>query len=161
MSEKEITGIVEKDIVVTLAYKLTVEGELIDESDIEPIQFIQGKGEIIPGLENELFGLNIGEKKEITVQPKDGYGEIDPESIQDVPITEFPEEIPLEVGVELELKDTEGNELFAVILERGEDTVKLDFNDPLAGKELLFNIEILELRKATPVELEHGHVHED
>lgn len=160
MTDKDKPEEVADDMVVTIRYELSVEDEVVDATEEdEAIEFIQGQGQIIPGLEREIYGMKIGERKTIKVKPEDGYGKIDPEAIQEIPREEFPEDIPLEPGIELELKDQEGELLYAKILSVGKKTVKLDFNEPLAGKELLFDIEVVDLRDATPEELEHGHVH--
>jgi len=149
-------------LVVKMDYTLTVDGELIDTSDgSEPIEFIQGAGGIIPGLERELYGMAIGEGKDVVVAAADGYGEVDGEAHLDVPRAEFPAEIPMEVGTMLELQDEHGNPMHATITEVGAETVHLDFNHPLAGKELHFSVKIAGLRPATPEELDHGHVHEE
>lgn len=149
-------------LVVTMDYSLTVDGELIDTSEgSEPIEFLQGTGGIIPGLERELYGMAIGDGKDVIVSAEEGYGEVDEEAHMDVPRQEFPAEIPLEIGTMLEMQDQDGNPMHARITEVGAETVCLDFNHPLAGKELHFSIKIAGLRPATPEELDHGHVHED
>lgn len=153
---------VEKDLVVSLEYTLTVDGEVVDSSkENGPIDFIQGKGNIIPGLEKELEGMKLGESKKVNVIAKEAYGEFDPEAMDEVPLSDFPKDIPLEVGVELAVEDEDGEAMSAVIEEVGKDTVILNFNHPLAGKDLAFDVKILELRAATEEELEHGHVHGD
>ena len=162
MSTKEKPQLVEDDVVVTMRYELTVDGEVVDSSDNdEPIVFIQGHEQIIPGLEKAIYKMKIGDAKSVHVPPQEGYGEVDPEAYQDVPREEFPEDIPLKPGIELEMKDEDGEDLFATIVSVDKDTVRLDFNEPLAGKDLYFEVEILDLRHATPEELDHGHVHED
>ena len=151
---------VEDSLVVTLDYNLMVEDELMESTDDgEPIQFIQGIGQIIPGLENALYGLRVGDKKEILIQPEDAYGEYDPESTKVVKKEEFSEEVPLDVGTFLDLSDDDGEVLSAQIIEEDEDTVTLDFNHPLAGKILQFEITVADIRPATAEELDHGHVH--
>lgn len=153
---------VENDLVVSMEYTLTVDGEVLDSSKEEgPIEFIQGKGNIIDGLEKELTGMKVGDSKTVKVSPKNGYGEYDPEAIEEVPLSDFPKEIPLEAGVELSVEDEDGEAMSAVIVEVGKDSVTLDFNHPLAGKELVFDVKIASLRAATAEELEHGHVHGD
>jgi len=156
------------NIVVTMDYELKIDGEVVDTSeDGDPIIFLQGAGQIIPGLEKAIYGLTAGDKKSVTVSPEDGYGEIDPDSIVEVPKDEFPEDFPLELGVEItvntEDEDDESleEEMEATIVAINEDTVTLDFNHPLAGKSLNFDVNILEVREATPEEIEHGHVHGD
>lgn len=146
--------------VVSMEYTLHVDGELIDTSaGREPLEFLQGAGNIIPGLEDELYGLEIGEAKNVIVAAEDGYGELDPDAFLDVPREQFPAEIPLEVGVELQVQDESGHPMMARIDSVDEASVRLDFNHPLAGKELVFDVKIVGLREATDEEMEHGHVH--
>jgi len=160
MSENSELTHVADDLVVTMDYSLTVEGEIVDSSEEDgPIEFLHGYGNIIPGLEAHLGGLAIGESLQVSVAAKDAYGEFDPEQVVDVPLDEFPEEICVEPGVELEMKDQDGDMLFARIISVGKSRAKLDFNHPLAGKELTFDVTIIGLRPPTPEELEHGHVH--
>lgn len=148
------------DVVVSINYSLTVDGEVVDSTEgDEPLQFLQGHQNIIPGLERELAGMKIGEKKQVVVSPAEAYGEVDPENIVDVPRSEFPSEIPLEPGTELEVKNADNEVLSATIAEVSANTVKLDFNHPLAGKQLTFDVTIVDLRQATEEELAHGHVH--
>jgi FKBP-type peptidyl-prolyl cis-trans isomerase SlyD len=160
MTENKELSQVADDLVVTLDYVLTVDGRTIDSSkETGPIRFLQGSGEIIPGLERQLDGLTLGVSHIVTVFAEEGYGEFEEERLVDVPREEFSESIPLELGVQLKMKDQDGNPLFARIYEIAEDFVKLDFNHPLAGKELQFDVTVVELRAATSEELEHGHTH--
>lgn len=151
---------VQDNLVVKLDYTLIVDEETLESTaDNEPIEFIQGIGQIIPGLESALYGMKVGEKKTVVIEPEDAYGDYDPESLQVSKKEEFPEEIPLDVGTFLDLRDDEENVLSAQVIEEDEDTVTLDFNHPLAGKTLTFEITISTLRPASDEELEHGHVH--
>ena len=160
MTENDELTLVADDLVVTMDYVLTVDGEIVDSSEEDgPIQFLHGHGNVIPGLEAHLGGLGVGESLQVTVAAKDAYGEFDPEQVVDIPLDEFPEEICVEPGVELEMKDQDDNMLFAKIVSVGKSRAKLDFNHPLAGKELTFNVTIVDLRQSTAEELEHGHVH--
>lgn len=169
MNTENKPKMVEDDLVITMDYSLSIDGEVIDSSegeDNDPIIFLQGAGQIIPGLEKSINGLKIGDKKIITVDPKDGYGEIDPESIVEIPKEEFPADFPLELGVEITVnaddEDEEGDdEMEATIIAVNDHTVTLDFNHPLAGKTLNFDVHIIDIREATPEEIEHGHVHGD
>jgi FKBP-type peptidyl-prolyl cis-trans isomerase SlyD len=148
------------DVVVSIDYTLTVDGEVVDSTEgDEPLQFIQGHQNIIPGLEKELTGMKIGDNKKVVVPPDEAYGEVDPENIIEVPRDEFPSEIPLESGTELEVKNSDGEVLTATISGVTSSTVKLDFNHPLAGKLLTFDVTIIDLREPTEEELTHGHVH--
>lgn len=153
--------VIEDGTVVTLDYTLRVNGDIVDTSEGgEPIRFIQGQQHIIPGLEEELYGMQVGEKKNIIVTPDRGYGDLDPENKADIPREQFPPEIPLEPGVELEVREQGGRLMQARIESVGDETVRLDFNHPLAGKELHFDVHVVNLRTATDEELSHGHVHE-
>jgi FKBP-type peptidyl-prolyl cis-trans isomerase SlyD len=152
--------IVADDVVVSLAYKLTVDGEVLDEAGVEDaLQFLQGHRNIIPGLENQIAGMKVGEEKSVVVPPETGYGDVDKDAIDEIPSSEFPEGVTPEVGMELEIKDKEGNEMYGRVLSIQEETVTMDFNHPLAGKDLHFEIKIVDLRAATGEELAHGHVH--
>ena len=147
--------------IVSMDYTLRVDGEVMDTSSgREPLEFLQGAGNIIPGLEEELYGMAIGESKLVIVQPEDGYGAIDPDAFVDIPREEFPSNIPMEEGIEIQVTDQNGNPMSARIDSVNDESVKLDFNHPLAGKELHFDTKIVALREATYEETEHGHVHD-
>jgi FKBP-type peptidyl-prolyl cis-trans isomerase SlyD len=162
LETKNNPQVVNDDVVVSLDYTLTVDGQVVDSTEgDEPLQFLQGHQNIIPGLERELTGMHVGESKTVSVPAVEAYGEIDPDNIVDVPRSEFPQEIPLETGIELEVKNADGEVLTATIADVDTESVKLDFNHPLAGKELTFNVTVVELRAPTDEELAHGHVHAD
>ncbi len=153
---------VQDNTVVSLDYVLKVDGGVVDQSEQdEPIQFIQGQGQILPGLERQLYGMTVGDSKSVVVSPAEGYGEPDNEAYAEVPRDQFPSEIPLETGVALQVRDQEGQVLDAYIVEVRDDSVRLNFNHPLAGKELHFQVKVVDLRDATEEELSHGHVHEE
>jgi len=146
--------------VVSMDYVLHVDGEVVDSSEEgKPLQFIQGMGHIIPGLENEIYDMRIGENKLVIVLPKDGYGEVDTEAYMDVPRDSFPTDVPLEKGTELQLRDQSGHAMLARIDTISPDVIRLNMNHPLAGKELHFDVKIAGLRPATDDEVAHGHVH--
>jgi FKBP-type peptidyl-prolyl cis-trans isomerase SlyD len=148
--------------VVSMDYTLHVDGEMMDTSSgHEPLEFLQGAGNIIPGLEQELYGMAVGESKKVIVQPEDGYGVLDPEAFIDVPKDQFPADVPLEEGVEIQVTNQDGQAMSARIDSVSDDSVKLDFNHPLAGKELHFDVKVVGLREPTDEETEHGHVHGD
>ena len=153
---------IEDGQVVSMDYTLLVDGEVVDTSDgREPLQFIQGTGNIIPGLERELYGMVIGDSKKVSVAAADAYGELDPEAYAEVPRAEFPDNIPVEKGIEIQVRDESDNPMYARIDTFDDEIVKLDFNHPLAGKTLNFDVKIVALRGASPEELDHGHVHGD
>jgi len=163
MSETQKSQTIRDGSVVTLGYTLTVDGSVIDTSEGEgntPVQFIQGAEQIVPGLENALYGMAEGDSQNVVVLAADGYGEYDPEAFADVPRSEFSSEIPLDPGVILHLRDNEDNVYETTVISANKDTVRLTFNHPLAGKELHFSVKVLAVRDATTEELEHGHVHD-
>ena len=146
--------------VIEMEYTLQVDGETIDTSTGHgPIEFIQGIGNIVPGLEQALYGMAVGDSKDVVVAAVDGYGEMDNEAYMEVPRDQFPEDIPMEIGTQIELHDESGQPMVARMDQVGDTSVRLDFNHPLAGKELHFFVKIAGLRPATDEELEHGHVH--
>ncbi len=148
--------------IVTMDYTLWVDGEVVDSSeDTEPIEFLQGAGNIIPGLESELYGMAIGDSKDVVVASQDGYGELDEDAYAEVPRTQFPTNIPLEPGIELQVQDESGHAMSARIAQVEDEIVRLDFNHPLAGKELRFAVKIAGIRQPTEEELEHGHAHNE
>jgi FKBP-type peptidyl-prolyl cis-trans isomerase SlyD len=152
---------VQDNLVVTLDYTLVADEEILESTDDgEPIVFIQGIGQVIPGLESALYGMKVGEKKTVVIEPEEAYGDYDPESLEIAKKEEFSEEIPLDVGTFLDLRDDEENVLSAQVIEEDEDTVTLDFNHPLAGKTLTFKITLTAMRPASDEELEHGHAHQ-
>jgi len=146
--------------VVSMEYTLRVDGEVLDTSDGQgPLEFLAGHGNIIPGLESEMMGMKVGESRDVLVAPADGYGEFDEEAFMDVPRAEFPKELSLEDGLELNVSDQEGQQRYARIDGFDEESVRLNFNHPLAGMELAFNVKVIGLREPTADELDHGHVH--
>lgn len=146
--------------VVSMAYRLTVGGQVLDESaEGQPLQFIQGQGMIIPGLERELYGMAVGESKDVLVAPRDGYGEQDPSALVEVERGVFPPDMSLVAGQSVQMRNQNGQIFNARILEIAEQSVRLDFNHPLAGQELSFAIQILGLRDASSEELAHRHIH--
>lgn len=152
---------VEHGVVVSLDYTLRVDDELIETTEEEgPIQFLQGYEEIIPGLERAIYGMQVGQEKEVTVEPVEGYGEYDAEAYEEVPLDIFPEEMELGLGMPVELYDEEEDETVAgYIAEIRTDTVIVDLNHPLAGETLHFRVKVVEVRPATDEELSHGHAH--
>jgi len=158
MSEQILDTVVQ-DLVVGMEYVLTVDGEKIDSSEgYGPLEFIQGHRNIIPGLEKELFGMQIGEHKEVIVEPKDGYGEYDNDAFVDLPRSQFPPQFQFEIGKTIRLSDPNGRLITANIMEIGENDIRLDMNHPLAGKRLNFSATIVSLRKANEDEIASGRV---
>jgi len=150
-----------KDSVVSIEYRLHLgDGKIVDESEPgEPLEYLQGHEEIVPGLEQALEGKAAGESLKVTVEPKDGYGDIDPDGVEEVPRSEFPAEMELKAGAILSATDPDGDEVDFLVKEVKGDTVVVDFNHPFAGKTLHFEVTVHGVRAATKEELEHGHAH--
>ena len=152
---------VQNNVVVSMEYTLHVDNEEIDSSKgQDPLQFLVGHGNIISGLEREMMGMKVGESKDVIIPPADAYGEFDEEAFMNVPRGAFPNDIPVEEGAELTVRDDAGQSRYARIDAVEGDTVTLNFNHPLAGDELHFNVKVVSLREPTTEELEHGHVHQ-
>ena len=152
---------VQNDVVVSMEYTLRVDNEVIDSSvGQEPLEFLAGHGNIISGLEREMIGMKVGDSKDVTVTPVDGYGEYDEEAYLDVPRNEFPNDMPVEEGLELTVRDDSGQARYARVDSIEGETVRLNFNHPLAGDELHFNVKVVGLREPTAEERDHGHVHQ-
>ncbi len=134
---------ISNDQTVAIKYELKVEGNVIDSNmDQEPLEFTFGSGQIIPGLESRIADLNEGEEASIVVPTHEAYGEYKEEAIQKLPKEQFPG-IELSVGLPLQGKGPDGEDVNVVIKEIYDDEVLLDFNHPLAGKDLNFKINIV------------------
>lgn len=152
---------VAENTVVSIHYTLTNNaGETLDSSVErgEPLAYLHGHGNIIPGLENALLGKAAGDKMDVTVAPEEGYGERHDQLIQQVPRTAFEGVDTLEPGMQFQAETGMGPRLFT-ITEVGGEEVTVDGNHPLAGETLNFAVEITDVREASAEELEHGHVH--
>lgn len=122
------------------------DGQVFDSSlQREPLEFELGKGQIIPGFENAVIGMEIGDKKEITLLPDDAYGEVNNELVQEVPNDQLPPDLTPQVGMQLQSRTADGREFMVVVAEIRDDSVVIDANHPLAGKELVFEIELVEI----------------
>jgi FKBP-type peptidyl-prolyl cis-trans isomerase SlyD len=152
---------VKKDAVVEMHYTLKNDaGEVVDSSKgQDPMPFIQGRGNIIPGLEKALEGMKIGDTCDVSVEPKDGYGVHHAEGIQEIPKEALQGIENLEIGMELQSQDEQGNPFIVRVEEIKDDVIIINANHPLAGQTLHFNVSIESVREATADELEHGHVH--
>lgn len=156
---------IDNNHAVTLKYVLKTDdanGEkvLVEETTNEnPLSFIYGAGMMIPKFEEQIKGLKTGDKTSFTILPEDGYGELNPEAVVQLPIDMFEgQELP-PVGAILPLSDNQGNNFQAFVVEVTPEAVIADLNHPMAGKSLHFEVEILNNREATAEELSHGHTH--
>ena len=146
--------------VVSLDYSLHLgDGEVIDSSDGgEPLTYLHGNGQIIPGLEKQLEGMDVGQSKQVVILAAEGYGERDPEAVQQVSRGQFGDR-PLKEGDEFIAVDDHHNEMPVRIEKIEGDRVTVDFNHPLAGKTLHFSVTVKQVREASAEELSHGHAH--
>jgi len=149
-----------KGKVVSIDYTLTdARGEILDSSKGNaPLSYIQGHGNIIPGLENSLEGRSAGDSFKVTVQPKDAYGEREKGKTMQMQRDQFKGVDDLEVGMQFHAQGEGGPQVVTITAIEG-DTVTVDGNHPLSGMTLNFDVSIVEVRDATKEELEHGHVH--
>ena len=147
--------------VVTLDYTLkNGSGELLDSSeDGEPLEYIHGANQIVPGLERALEGLPEGAERDVAVKPEDGYGEPDPAGVFTIPRSAFPADLTIAVGDTFMGENDEGEALPVRVIEVRDDGVLVDANHPLAGVTLHFHVTVRSVRDATLEELTHGHVH--
>ncbi|MGA1205929.1 MAG: FKBP-type peptidyl-prolyl cis-trans isomerase [Opitutales bacterium] len=151
---------VTNDHVVSMHYTLTSpNGEVIDSSKgKEPLAYLHGHGNIIPGLEKQLEGKVVGDKLVAEVPAGEAYGEHNPELIVKAQRSQFPEGVDLQAGMQFQAQTPQGPRV-AKITEVEGDTISVDTNHPLAGVDLKFDVEITDIRAAKPEELSHGHVH--
>ncbi len=147
--------------VVDLAYQLkNSKGEVLDQSDAaEPFTYLHGAQQIVPGLESALEGLKVGDKKKVTVDPEQGYGETNPELKLVVNRTQFPPGAKMEEGMQFETHTQDGQGIIFTVEQITGEQVHIDGNHPLAGQTLHFDVEVLKVRDATEEEMSHGHAH--
>jgi FKBP-type peptidyl-prolyl cis-trans isomerase SlyD len=152
---------IKKDTVVSMGYNLkNSEGEELGNADAnQPLTYLQGAGQIVPGLENALEGLVVGDKKDVTISPKEGYGEVSAELRLKVERKLFPPDAEIKPGMQFKANTGDDHERTFTVVELEDDHVKIDGNHPLAGQTLYFNVEIVAIREATKDELTHGHAH--
>jgi len=148
------------DKVVTIEYTVTDENnQVLDSSEgREPLKYLHGAGNIIPGLESALAGLKAGDEYEVEVAPADAYGEHNPQLVQDVPRAAFEGVDQIEPGMVFNAQGPQG-QVQVTVTGVAEDTVTIDGNHPLAGKTLTFKGNVVDVRDATEEEVQHGHAH--
>jgi len=152
---------IEKNKVVSINYTLTDnKGITLDTSaGREPLKFIHGIGHIIVGLEEALEGKIKGDKLNVAIAPEKGYGLKNEEMIQKIPRNQFDASQPIEPGMQFNAQAEEGRMIVVTVTKVEDDFITIDANHPLAGETLNFDVEIIEIREASPEELSHGHVH--
>ena len=149
-----------QDTVVAIRYTLKNDaGETLDaSSDGEPLTYLHGNGNLVPGLERALEGKKVGDKLSVAVPAADAYGELDGDLIQDVPRTAFRGIDDIQIGMQFQAQSNHGPRS-VVVTKVTPEVITVDGNHPLAGQNLNFEVEIADIRTATREELEHGHVH--
>ena len=152
---------IENNKIISFHYTLTLDsGEIVDSSDgKDPLTVLIGGNQIIPGLEKELIGLVVGDKKDVKVQPEEGYGTTVDDLIHRVEKTRLPNAADMEVGEMLRAQGENGEIFEGVVIAVDDEIISIDFNHPLAGKILNFATEIIEVRDSTEEERAHGHAH--
>jgi len=122
------------------------DGTTFDSSEgRDPLEFTLGGGQIIPGLEREIFGMKVGDRKTVTAVADEAYGQPDPAAMQEVPRSSIPAEIELTVGGQLQAVTQDGRQISVTVAALTDDTVTMDANHPLAGKDLVFHVELMEI----------------
>lgn len=158
-----MSDVIANDTVVEIDYVLRLgDGEEVDRSEEgEPLAYLHGHQNIIPGLERELTGMQAGESKEVIIDASEAYGEREDDSVGRYPRHEFPSELDLQVGTLLQVHEprSDGRSGLAEVIALDDEHITLDFNHPLAGESLHFSVKVLSLRPATQEELSHGHAH--
>ncbi|NPA13356.1 MAG: peptidylprolyl isomerase [Aquificae bacterium] len=148
--------------VVTFHYTLKDKetGEVLDSSQQhgQPLTVLFGANNIIPGLESRMEGMEVGEKKTIEVPAAEAYGEKDPQLIQKVP-REYFQGIELQKGMPLQAQTPDGQIINMTVVDFNDQEVTVDMNHPLAGKDLVFEVEVVNVRDASLEEIQHGHAH--
>ncbi|MDA9346361.1 peptidylprolyl isomerase [Porticoccaceae bacterium] len=152
---------IKENSAVSFHYTLTDDdGQQLDSSaGKEPLAYLHGAGNIIPGLESALKGKSVGDAMIVAVTAAEGYGEVQKELIQEVPRDAFQGVDSIEVGMQFEAQTGQGGTVPVTVTAVTEEIVTVDGNHPLAGKNLNFDVSIEDVRDATEEELEHGHVH--
>jgi FKBP-type peptidyl-prolyl cis-trans isomerase SlyD len=163
--------LVQKDMVVSVHYELQVEHDgqmnVADKSQDKPLVFLHGAGMLLPEFEQNLLGKTVGDSVSFVIGAANGYGLFDEKNIVNIPIDSFKDEQgnidtnTIKVGNILPMMDNEGNQFQGIVCDVNDEHVIMDFNHPLAGKDLNFTVSVVDVRPATAEELAHGHVHGD
>lgn len=149
-----------KHTAVSIDYVLTGDdGEIIDQSADGQFIFLAGAHNIIPGLESALEGKVAGDELDVTVEPAEAYGEIDPARVQTVKREVFPEGVDIQVGAQFHGASPDGHPVVVTVASIEGDDVVIDGNHALAGRTLNFAVKVVEVRAATEDEITHGHIH--
>ena len=147
--------------VVTIDYVLKDEkGELIDQSQDGSFCYLHGANNIIPGMEDALTGRTKGDEFKLVIEPKDAYGEYNPNMTQTVDRAMFDTNDDIKVGMQFQAQNEQGHMMMITVSKIDGDKITIDGNHPLAGETLHYDIKVVDIRDATDDELSHGHVHQ-
>jgi len=143
--DKIMTNVIKSGDTIQVNYTGKFEnGEIFDSSEgREPLKFTTGTGQLIKGFDQAVINMSVGDKKTVTIPPKEGYGERREDNVIELSKDTIPEGIELAVGMQLHLSDPNGNPVPAVVAEIGKEMIKMDINHPLAGKTIIFDIEVV------------------
>ncbi len=135
---------------VSIEYTLRLEDKAVIDTNVgsEPLTYVQGSDQIVPGLQKGLEGMRIGESKQVTIKPEEGYGAVNPKDFIEVKKEQVPQDA-LTVGAQLEGRDDSGRPFYARVVEVKNQTVVLDLNHPLTGKTLFFEVKILDIQETS------------
>ena len=152
---------IQKNCVVSAKFQLfDGEGELIDSSDSNgPLTYLHGADELLPGLESALGGKQVGDKLSVELGPDEAFGEHDPSLVDKAPRANFPGIEQIEPGMRFQTEMDDGAAMVVTVTDVDDQWVTVDGNHELAGKSLRFELEVVEVREASDVEVAHGHVH--
>lgn len=151
---------VANNCVVVIDYVLRDDdGDILDASQDGDFAYLHGAENIISGLENALSGKQAGDKVSVRIEPKDAYGAIDPDRIQVVPRDMFEADADIQAGMQFHAQSPEGHMMVITVTEVDGDEITIDGNHAMAGMNLNFEVDVVEVREASAEELSHGHVH--
>ncbi len=154
---------VSKGKVVKIHYTLSfADGDVIDSTEGEhPFPYLHGAENIVPGLEAKLEGAQVKDRIKVMLQPAEGFGEYDEAMVHEIDLADLPEATDLSEGDELFLLNEDEEEIPGIIEEIKSESIIVNYNHPLAGEALVFDVEVVEIREAAADELEHGHAHDE
>ena len=139
-------GKIEKGKKISFDYTLTVDGEVVDTSEgKKPLEYTHGDDSLIPGLTRRMEGMKEGEQRKIEVPPEEGYGIVNEKAVQEIPRTQVPKDVQPKVGMILQAQRPDGSSFPVKITGVKDDSVVIDLNHPLAGKDLFFNVKVVSI----------------
>lgn len=145
-----MTDQINMNSLILMHYSIALtNGSMIESSfEDEPVQVTMGNGDITEGMELAIFGLQEGDLQTLTLTAEQGFGIRDEDNIHQMPLTDFPDELPPEIGLSYSFESPEGDEIPGTVVSLKKDSVEIDFNHPLAGQEIVFSVEIMDINNA-------------